>query len=404
MKKIIRLFVISLLILPGALLSQNNNWGVDFHGFVKTDFFYDTHEVITAREGHFLLYPSNDKYDVNGKIINDRGSFNILSIQTRLTGKITAPDVLGAKTGGIIEGAFFGHSEGDINGFRLRHAFVKLEWENTSLLAGQYWHPMFVTEVFPDVVSFNTGAPFQPFSRNPQLRITQKVGISRFIFAAYSQRDFASPGPEGSSSIYLRNSGIPGLHFQASFNIDNLLLGAGIDYKSLLPEKASENNFYSDNKVQSFSAVAFGKLTSGDFTAKLEGVYGQNLFDLLMLGGYAVNETDINSGVKNFTNLNIYSVWTDLSYGKDVQIGLFAGYTQNNGAENNVTAYYSRGSNIDYVYRISPRVVFNSGKLRIAGEVEYTVAAYGTTGSEGKVYDSKEIANLRVLTGIYLFF
>jgi len=27
-------------------------------------------------------------------------------------------------------------------------------------MIGQFWHPMFATDCYPDVVSFNTGAPF----------------------------------------------------------------------------------------------------------------------------------------------------------------------------------------------------------------------------------------------------
>ena len=76
----------------------------------------------------------------------------------------------------FIEGEFFGTSDADVSGFRVRHAFLKLDWQSSSLLIGQFWHPMFVVEMFPGVVSFNTGAPFQPFARNPQIRFTHSFG------------------------------------------------------------------------------------------------------------------------------------------------------------------------------------------------------------------------------------
>ena len=66
--------------------------------------------------------------------------------------------------------------------------------------------------------------------------------------------------------------------------------------------------------------------------------------------------------------------------------------------------YYSRGSNIDYVYRLAPRVDFNSGKMRFSGEIEYTTAAYGTTQSDGTVDDAHEVSNFRLLIGVYYFF
>lgn len=383
---------------------EQKSFGISFGGFVKTDIIFDSREVNALREGHFLLYPVEEKRDVTGAVLNDRPSFNILSIQTRLTGKITAPDVLGAKTYGVIEGAFFGNIEGDINGFRLRHAFVKLEWESSSLLVGQYWHPMFIVESFPDVVSFNTGAPFQPFSRNPQIRFTQKFGAMSFIATAYTQRDFQSSGPQGGSSIYMRNSGLPGFNVQTQFQLPGVLFGFGGDFKTLKPRTVSDKNYLTDETVSTYAGMAYGKISSGDFSFKVEGVYGQNLTDLLMLGGYAVYEKSATTGIEKYTGTNTYSVWSEIIYGKDVQFALFGGYTKNDGTGKPVTTNYARGFNIDYVYRVSPRIIINLGKFRVAEEVEYTSAAYGTPDTTGKVQNSKAVANLRVLGAIYLFF
>jgi len=74
--------------------------------------------------------------------------------------------------------------------------------------------------------------------------------------------------------------------------------------------------------------------------------------------------------------------------------------------------FYSRGNNIDHVYRISPRLILNYGKFRVAPEIEYTVAAYATKDNNGnlnrdeygKITDSKTVGNVRVLIGIYYFF
>lgn len=165
MKKFFVLWVLSAII-GFAQNTTENTPEIKISGFVKSDFFFDSRQVATFREGHFLLYPLNELLDVNGEDINAKASFNALSIQSRVTAKLFGPEVLGAKSGGLIEGEFFGTSDADVNGFRLRHAYVTLNWENTGLLFGQTWHPMFVTDVFPQVVSFNTGSPFQPFAKN----------------------------------------------------------------------------------------------------------------------------------------------------------------------------------------------------------------------------------------------
>ncbi|MDP2301670.1 MAG: hypothetical protein Q8N03_04505 [Ignavibacteria bacterium] len=404
MNRILLILIFGTTLLTAQSSGDKAGFGISWGGFVKTDVLFDSRQNVTIREGHFLLYPENKNLDVDNKDINGESSFNMLSIQTRLTGKITAPDVLGAKTSGVLEGAFFGHTNPDINGFRLRLAFVKLQWENSSFLAGQYWHPLFITDVFANVVSFNTGVPFQPFSRNPQLRYTYKTGGTSIIATAYSQRDFSSTGPNGISSEYLRNGVIPGLNLNTMFEFPNLLFGISGDMKTLRPKLVSEAKYLSNEKITSFAGMVYGKYFKDEFSIKMEGVYGSNLYDLTLLGGYASYEKDVITKIEKYTNVNVFSAWTDIAYGKSTEFGLFAGYTKNLGSEKAILTNFSRGTNIAYVYRISPRVIFNIGKFRLAGEVEYTVAGYGTADSNGKVTNTEEVANLRLLTAFYLFF
>ncbi len=403
-----KLFLL-MLIIQSTLLAQSENqsFGISFSGFIKTDIMYDSRQVVSIREGHFLLYPQNENLDLNGNDINDKSSFNMLSIQTRLLGKITAPDALGAKTSGVIEGEFFGHSESDVNGFRLRHAFVKLDWEKTSLLVGQTWHPLFIAEMFPGVVSFNTGVPFQPFSRNPQVRLTHSFNNFKVIVVAASQRDFSNNGPNGFSSVYLRNSVVPNLHSQIQYTTATFFCGAGIDYKKLTPRLFTAQNIKTDKSIYSSAFTGFAKLNIESVIFKVQGVYGGNLTDQVMLGGYAVKSADTLTGIEDYTSLNCFSIWGEISTGKEIEYAVFAGYTQNLGANDIVSGdYYGRGINIDKVFRISPRIQFNFNKVRFSTEVEYTSAGYGVTNNlnKGKVEKSKDFANIRLLGAVYYFF
>ncbi|KAA3612487.1 MAG: hypothetical protein D8M58_20190 [Calditrichaeota bacterium] len=384
MHKGILLFCIFLV--GGTALAQDGEFGVKFSGFVKFDAFFDTRQVVAAREGHFHLYPAITSD------ANDNPSFNMLAIQTRLKTSISAPDAFGAKVKGVVEGAFFGHSAADVNGFRLRHAFATFDWDNTQMLFGQYWHPMFVTAVFPGTVSFNTGVPFQPFSRNPQIRLTQKVSDNvKLIAAAMSQRDFASSG--GSKS--LRDAVVPNLHAQIQLTSGKHVFGGGVDYKSLRPSLSS------DETVTGISFLGYAKLVTDAVTIKAEGVLGQNMTDLLMLGGYA-----FDADSSSYVSTNNLSVWTDIHTHGDFQVGVFAGYTANNGADEDTKAGTAkmRGSNIASVLRVSPRAVWNSGKARFAVELEYTAAAYGTANSKLEVENTEDADNIRLLFSTFLFF
>ena len=408
-------FVLALLIVlitSSIIQAQDKTWGFTLSGFVKSDIFYDSRQVVNAREGHFLYFPLGEALDKNSADINAKGSFNILSIQTRLNGKLTGPDAFGAKSSAMIEGEFFGTSDADVNGFRLRHTTVNLDWKTTSLMVGQFWHPMFNTDVFPGVVSFNTGAPFQPFTRNPQIRVTQKIANEFYgSLTAYSERDFQSLGPAGSSSIYLRNSVLPGLDLQLQYKTSRFILGACGDFKMLTPRLVTTKNVVTTETVKSFAAEGFTKIVVDPVTIKLEGVYGQNLTDMTMLGGYALKTFDTTIGMETYTPTSTYSIWGDVSGGKTVEFGIFGGYTKNLGTMDNPinaasSIFYSRGFNIDNIFRITPRVLFNSGKARIALELEYTSVSYGTVNASNnaKVENINSVGNVRGLVAFYFFF
>jgi len=405
---------------------EEPKFGITFSGFLKTDLFYDSRQTVSIREGHFLLYPENVKPDLYGKDINAKDHFGILSIQSRLTGKITGPDLLKAKTSALVEADFFGNENAnfpDVNGLRLRHSIIKLNWNTTELLVGQYWHPLFIPECFPDVVSFNTGAPFQPFSRNPQIRLTQKVNNIKLILAATSQRDFSSNGPDGASPKYLSNAVLPDLniHLQYStlFNETNeFLIGTGAEFKQLVPRLYSQGDrnlkdgvdsiyFAGDEHVTSYSLAVYSKLRLKPVTIKAYAIYGSNMYDHVMLGGYAVTSINYAPQLRyDYAPVKILSLWAEISTNGKIQGAIFAGYTRNLGTiDDNTGIFYSRGSNINSIYRLSPRLIMNFGKFRIAPELEITAAQYGKTNVNG-VVDSGliTVSNIRALLAFYYFF
>lgn len=398
-------------IMLSAVALAEDSYSVKFGGYVKTDALMDTRQVESLREGHFLLYPKPEMLDKNKDDINKGVTFNLLSIQTRAFTKIEGPGLWGGKTTGYIEAEFFGSTDAGINSLRLRHAYVDMDWSGTQIKAGQFWHPLFPNECYPEVISFNTGVPFVPFARSPQIRVTQKFDNFKLFIAAVSERDFASGGPDGTSSAYMKNSGVPELALGMNYTGKSFMLGANASMKTLKPALATKNAanelFKSDDKVTSYSADAYLKYMNNGFNFKLMGFYGLNTTDLLMLGGYAVKGIDAATGSVDYTSYKIASVWSEIMYKKDWELGLFGGYQKNLGTEDPVVgAVYARGSNIDNVLRVSPRVAYNFNKTRIALEAEYTAAAYGIIDAKdnNKVKDTKTVSNLRLLLGFYVFF
>jgi hypothetical protein len=410
-----------LMFIPLLAMSQEEQkpaFGIKFSGYVKNDIFLDSRKTCNALEGAFLLYPDNVKYDNDNVDINAHTRLTFLAIQSRLHGDIFGPDAFGAKTSGVIEAEFTGTQIGNANGFRLRHAYGKLSWESTDLLIGQTWHPMFVEGCFPEIMAMNTGSPFQPFSRNPQIRVVQKLKDFRFMLTLASQLDFTSWG--GTDAI--RNATLPEVNLRIQyqhFNEDKtreLFFGAGIDYKVLVPRLVTDSNYATNASLNTYAAMAFFKYRNNYITFKMEGVYGQNLYDQVMLGGYAYKYTTdsaiIARGDFDYTSLNNVSAWADIATnGTKLQFGIFGGYTKNLGSRFNILTYktgsslFSRGWNIDYVYRVSPRIVFISGKMKMGIEGDYTVAGYGTSiNSLGDVQDVKPVSNFRLMYSFFYYF
>lgn len=414
MRKLVFLLVF---IIPAITWAQDiSNVKVKVGGFVKNDMFWDTRQTISAREGHFLLFPAPIKLDPDGQDINDGASFNFLSIQSRVGVTVAGTRVLNADISAKIEGDFFGQLNPNINLFRLRHAFIKMKWTSTELLIGQYWIPMFVTDCFPGTVSFNTGVPFQPFGRSPQIRVSQTLGIAKLIFVANSQRDYASRGPNPlapstslTSSVFLRNSAIPELSLQVHLKpADAVLFGLGASYKQIVPQTSTSFGYKTDESVGGYNAFAFLRLNFKPITIKTQAVYGQNMPDVLSIGGIAISDsTDMERGLVSYTTLNTSSAWLDISTnGKTVQVGVFAGYSKNMGAKDKIIGpKYGLGTSIESMYRVSPRISYTVSKLKFALEGEYTNASYGASYDEyGVPQDLTPVGNFRILFSSYFFF
>ncbi|HPM11917.1 MAG TPA: hypothetical protein PK734_00325, partial [Bacteroidales bacterium] len=362
-------------------------------GFVKNDMYKDTRETVNARDGHFLLWPAPALLDSTGHDINDIESFNILAIQSRITYKFAGPDVLGAKVSGLMEGDFFGNSNTTINSFRLRHAFAKLNWDNTEIISGQYWHPFFVTSCFPGTLSFNTGTPFNSFARNPQVRLTHKIDKISIMFAGLSQVDNTSRGIGSTAGTsYLRNAEIPEFHAQIQFETKNdslktaFLLGGGVGFKTIEPRVSSTNLgkvYKVEEEVGGLSAIGFTKITTEPITLKLHVRYGENIPDVTAPGGFAVKEViDTITGECAYTPLKSMSYWGEIhTNGKNWEIGVFGGIYTNTGTKETMSdasnAVYGLATNIASMYRVSPRVIYKINKFSVGAEVEYTSALYG---------------------------
>jgi hypothetical protein len=401
----------------------DKEWDVSMYGFIRTDYIWDTRKSASVRELNLNLYPNDEAKLADGSDKNAVGQSNFLSVVSRLGTKVKGPNVWGAKMSGTLEGDFFGNTESSpssIGMFRLRHAFVNMDWAKSSLTLGQTWYPNFIPECFPGVANFNTGILFNPFGWATQARFKQNLTKQLSIaVTAYKEREFTTNAATDGTTTATQNSAtinssIPTFNGHLQFRSKNWLAGVQFEYKSIQPLTVS-NGKMTTEKVTSTSIMGYAKYSNDAFSVKAYGISGGDMSNLVMLGGYVGYTT--GTEVQKFEASKTSSFWLDIaSNGKKVAPGLFFGMTNNNGtghtlAAGETAAYYMRGVSatrvIDRVWRASARVDFKQNKFRVSPELEYTSAVWGdlNTNGNGKA-DANQVTvgNMRAMVScVYTF-
>jgi len=381
------------------------------YGFVSNDFFYNSRQNVEMVDGVIQLFPRPIDQTATGIDKNAVAQAEMISVDTRIGVDLTGAPILGAKSSGKIEADFAGFGT-SYYVFRIRQAFMKLNWEKTELLVGQTWHPLFGS-IVPTTFSANAGGPFQPFNRSPQVRVKQTLSKTLSLTAAaLYEMQYASQGPAGTSNTYMKNAIAPDLFVGLENKTKHWTLGVGADLKTIKPEPLN------DATISSLSASAYAQYVNGKLQLKGKTTYGENLSDQLMLGGYGVSKYASDSAtVLSYTNLKSMNTWVNLVYGTKLQVGLLLGAANNLGSNDNfdlrkgkkMTAYgysfYDASQQVlDRLYRIAPQVSYNLSNFKLGLELDYTTASYGAMQRDGSAKNTYNVSNNRVLaTVMYIF-
>ncbi|MDL2231794.1 hypothetical protein LJB85_03545 [Porphyromonadaceae bacterium OttesenSCG-928-L07] len=383
-----------------------------FYGTVRGDASIDTRKSVAAFEGLLLLYPLDNTYrDANGKDINRDLSSGFYGFNSRAGVNVGGLSLFNAKLSAQLEGDFAGFSgaNGNSSILRIRQAFIKMQWEKMALTVGQTWHPLFLS-VIPNVISLSTGAPFSPFNRSPQIKYEYSCKKFQFLAAALYQFQFTSNGPNGKSNTYQRDAILPELYLGVGYKSSNLVFGAGVNYLTLVPRNLSEMGtevYKVDERISSVSGMAYVRYTKDLFTVGAKTIYGQNLANQTMLGGYGVKSIDPLTGERKYTNFNHTSSWVDLAYGRKYKGSVFAGYLRNLGTGKALvegSSYFGDGLAVSELYRLCATFTYNVPHFSLGLEWEMTTAGYGDAGTfnykKGRFSDSHSVTNQRVVAVI----
>ena len=439
MKKRLLIAALVSMILGGATAQEK--FSFKFYGFVRNYACYDTRESLTSNSEQFYYMPKDVKLDADGNDLNAQPNMMLLSITTRLGLNITGPEFLGAKTSAKIESDFAGFGTSNTV-LRIRQAYAKMDWEHNKLLVGQAWHPM-MGDMMPDVFSLETGAPFTPFSRTPQVRYDYvNKGVTLTATALY-QFQYTSYGPDGASFNYARNAVVPEVYLQAMYKNGGFQIGAGIDMLTIKPRQSysvtetTKEVYYvpahdetgapildgnnaqtfvpieksttatktfkcNEAPVVSFTPTLFASYKADRWGIKGRVTYAQNAAHLSMISGYGVTAIKEN-GEQEYGTINSLGGWIDATYKQPLKKGYlqfccFAGYTKNLGCESDIVGdIYMRGEkNMDYMWRVAPSVLYTHNALQIGVEYNPTTVGYGEKNKNYTMYNPRPVTNHRI--------
>ena len=388
--------------------SAEAQMSLSWNGFVNPHYYADSRSVVGGREDMMLFFPKPIVKDSLGNDINDGWQANMLAITARLGLRISGPDILGAKASAYIEGDFTGSTNATINDLRLRHAYIDMMWDNhgcigrhdsvTSthrLLMGQYWYAMVIHEIMPMTNPLNMGAPFHCYARQPQVRYEYHMKGFEAVAVAQWQLDNMSQGllngvPQ-SSTQFARHSMMPELNAQLRYRGEKIFVGVAANLKTIQPVVTTSTLHPPLATLHSsFSWSLFGKAILGPVTVKAQTLLNNSLYEGCSLGGYLMMADN------TFQDWHFNTVWLDVERNSGHwRPGIFMGYAKNLDYGNvNFANCFGRGHDIEYLWRIQPRLTYTTGNgLSFIAEAEYTCAGYDTP-----------VGNLRLsLSAVYSF-
>ena len=444
MKKTLLFASLLALFTMGAFAQEKEKPSFKFYGFVRNYACYDTRESLTSNSEQFYYMPKDIKLDANGEDLNAQDNIMLLSITTRLGLNVSGLEFLGSKTSAKIEADFAGFGTSNTV-LRIRQAYAKMDWEHSKVLVGQAWHPA-MGDMMPDVFSLETGAPFTPFSRTPQIRYDYETKNVKLTATALYQFQYTSYGPNGASFDYARNAIVPEMYFQGTIKSGDFMMGLGVDVLTLKPrtqynvtEKsivntpvvdANGNKIYydeagfiasegkpvyvqstkettktyksNDQLMISVTPTLFASYKKGNWGVKGRVTYAQNAAHMSMISGYAVTEK-LENGDWKYSSINSIGGWVDATYKLNLKKGYFtfccfAGYTKNLGCMNEIKGdIYMRGEkNMDYMWRVAPSILYTHNAMQIGVEYNPTTVGYGKPDSKYNMSDVHAVTNHRI--------
>ena len=328
MKKIVMIALSALMLMPmmaQEVSKESKKEAVKSHlkqhfkpyGFIRNFFTFDSRESMSGTGDLYNYQPKDENWNNTDdpelrQDLNAISTFRFLTLTTRLGLNIVGYKWRNTEFGANIEADFYSglstkgtgsHAVSGTAQFRLRHAYLTLAWDSlrmnnkdyarVELLMGQTWHPMAAD--LSDVIALNSGAPFGPFSRTPQVKMDARLGnLFTLTGALIWQMQYCSIGPDGQSAEYIGYSKTPEAYLGLSFHHKGWLVRAGADVLSIkprhigkvIPTPGDTVAVKVSDRLTTVSPFVYLQYKKGEFSIKAKSIFAESGEHMNMNGGH----------------------------------------------------------------------------------------------------------------------
>ncbi len=389
MKKGIIIVLAALLTGSAAFAQEEKPAHFKLYGFIRNYIAADSRAVNAGTEDLYFYMPKG--HDMSGGVdLNSGFNWRFVSLTTRLGLDVSAYKWGTMGVSGKVEADFY-YLSGSVPTLRLRQAFMKLNWDNApvSLTIGQTWHPMAAD--MPHMNNLETGAPFNPFNRSPQLMADVNLGSGFTLTASMLYLNHYLPtGPAGKSKDYYKY-GMPEFYLGIAYKNAKIVAKAGVDMVNIRPYRTIADWRVQDGNaptievkslMHTFSPFVFFQFTSGKFQLRAKSILAQAGEHMNLLSGYGVHSFNSN-GTIEYTPMRDWASFVSFQYGKKFQVMGMLGYMKQLGTtkdlvDNSVWINNSADVHIQQAFRATPTVAWNLGKFTVSLEYNLTAAEFGS--------------------------
>ena len=409
-KRFYTLLLASLASVAGGVVFAQDEDPAQFklYGFIRNYMAFDTHEVNAGTQDLFFYMPKDRRLAEDGRDLAEVPTFRMLALTTRLGLNVSGYRIGELKVNGAVEADFY-CMNGSVATFRMRQAYIGLLWDNLEMgdllvNVGQTWHPMGAD--MPHMTNLETGAPFNPFNRSPQIMAHWTVGKFTWTGGILYPMQFLPTGPNGKSADYNKYGLIPEVYLGVSLKSGGFLGKVGADFFSIKPRWNApvitqatvdgdervlkydvENTKQLQTRLYAISPFVYLQFTKGKFQLKAKSILAQAGEHMNLLSGYGAT-FDWNRMQLTYTPMQDWASFVSFQYGKKWQFMCMGGYMQRLGTTKAIFAYdnadvaslwlnTSADPAIQQAFRATPTLALNLGKLTFSLEYNCTGAFFG---------------------------